>query len=69
MSDTTSKVPSEFEKAAAEVEGESLLNEFWSFLAHNKKWWLLPILICLGLLACLAFFASTGAAPFIYTIF
>lgn len=47
----------------------SLIGEIYSFLAANKKWWLLPILICLGLLACLAFFASTGAAPFIYTIF
>ena len=25
--------------------GESLIAEFWAFLAQNKKWWLLPIVI------------------------
>jgi hypothetical protein len=69
MSDTTSKVPSEFEKAAAEVEGESLLNEFWSFLAHNKKWWMLPIVIVMLLLGTLMVLSSTAVTPFIYTLF
>jgi len=58
----------EFEREAKKSR-PSLIGEIFSFLANNKKWWLLPILICLGLLAGLAFFASTGAAPFIYTIF
>ena len=47
----------------------SLVGEFVHLLATNKKWWLLPILLCLGVLALLAIFAGTGAAPFIYTIF
>jgi hypothetical protein len=59
----------EFEKAAAEKQGESLLREFWEFLAYNKKWWLLPILISLLLLGILIFLGSSGAAPFIYTLF
>jgi hypothetical protein len=69
MSDITSKVPSELEKAAADVEGESLLSEFWSFLAHNKKWWLLPIVIVMLFLGTLIFLSGTAVTPFIYTLF
>jgi hypothetical protein len=59
----------EFEKAAAEQDQESLLREFLSFLAHNKKWWMLPILIVLLLLGMLIFLSNTAAAPFIYNLF
>jgi hypothetical protein len=59
----------EFEKAAAEPPGESLLAEFWSFLAQNKKWWLLPIVIAMLLLGVLILLSGTAAAPFIYTLF
>jgi hypothetical protein len=47
----------------------SLLREFGAFLADNKKWWLLPIVVFLALFGLLAAFAGTGAAPFIYTLF
>lgn len=47
----------------------SLARELWDFLATNKKWWLLPILIVLGLLSLLVAAGSTGLAPFIYTLF
>lgn len=59
----------EFEKAQAEKRGESLAVELWSFLSYNKKWWLLPILIVMLLLGVLVVLSSTGAAPFIYTLF
>jgi hypothetical protein len=61
--------PSEFEKAAAEADGDSLISEFFSFLAHNKKWWLLPIVVVMLLMAVLMFLSSSFAAPFIYTLF
>jgi hypothetical protein len=62
--------PSEFEKAAdAQDQGESLLSEFWSFLAHNKKWWMLPIVLAMLLLGVLILLSGTAAAPFIYTLF
>jgi hypothetical protein len=48
---------------------QSLISEFWLFLKTNKKWWLLPILIVIGILGILVFFAGTPAAPFIYTLF
>lgn len=47
----------------------SLAQEFWLFVTHNKKWWLLPILLVFGILGVLVALASTGAAPFIYTLF
>ena len=47
----------------------SLVGEFWDFLKHNKKWWLLPILIVMALVAALVMLSGTAAAPFIYTLF
>ena len=57
----------EFEKAARNQVAPTLLGEFWEFLCHNKKWWLLPILIVLLVFGVLIFLSGTGAAPFIYT--
>jgi len=61
------------EKTEFERQGEQrrhgLLSEFWGFLKHNKKWWLLPILVMLFGVGILVILASTGAAPFIYTLF
>lgn len=58
----------EFELAAGEKE-LNLVQEFILFLKENKKWWLIPILASLGLIAALVAISSTGAAPFIYTLF
>ena len=58
----------DFEKAA-EGQSVSLVREFLQFLLDNKKWWLLPILLVLLLFGLLVVFATTGAAPFIYTMF
>lgn len=57
-----------FEQLAEEAQ-PSLAAEFIDFLKHNKKWWLLPILLVMGLVGALAMFSATGAAPFIYTLF
>ncbi len=69
MNETAPHQPSEFEKAAADAQSESLIGEFWAFLAQNKKWWLAPIVIVMLLLAVLIFLSQTAAAPFIYTLF
>ena len=47
----------------------SLGHEFLLFLRDNKKWWLLPILLVLLLVTALVTLTSTGAAPFIYSLF
>jgi hypothetical protein len=43
--------------------------EFFDFLMCNKKWWIAPIVLVLLAVSLLVFLGSTGAAPFIYTIF
>lgn len=44
--------------------------ELWGFMKERKKFWLLPIVICLVLLGSLVFLTSGSAvAPFIYTLF
>ena len=59
---------SEFNKLAQEKR-TNLLVEFWIFLKHNKKWWLLPILIVLLLMGLLVLLGGTAIAPFIYPLF
>ena len=47
-----------------------VLGEFWEFLKHEKKYWLLPIAILFVLFGLLiAFSQSSAVAPFIYTLF
>ena len=58
----------EFSKLAQEKR-TPLLAEFWIFLKHNKKWWLLPILIVLLILSLLVLLGGTAIAPFIYPLF
>lgn len=57
-----------FEQAADQKQ-TSLLAEFWSMLKHNKKYWLLPIVLVLLVLGVVIVLGSTAAAPFIYTLF
>lgn len=59
---------SEFE-SLRDDEQTSIVWEFIEFVAENKKWWMIPIGLVLGLVGILAALASTGAAPFIYTLF
>jgi hypothetical protein len=48
----------------------SLASEVWAFLRVRKKWWLLPILLFLGLFGALLLFTQGSAlAPFIYALF
>lgn len=47
-----------------------ILREFWEFLRHEKKYWLMPIVIVLGLFGLLLVVAqSSPVAPFLYTLF
>ena len=46
-----------------------LLADLWDFMKENKKWWLLPIIITLILLAILIIFGqSSSLSPFIYAL-
>jgi hypothetical protein len=63
-----SNAKSEFERAG-EQQQMSLVREFLLFIVENKKWWLIPIVLVLGLVGLLVVLGGTGAAPFIYTLF
>ena len=67
MSEKSSKA-SEFEREAGERR-LTLVGEFWEFLKHNKKWWLLPILVLILALGALVLMGSTGVGWAIYTVF
>jgi hypothetical protein len=47
----------------------SIVGEFLEFLKHNKKWWLLPIILILLGLGLLVLLSSSALAPFIYPLF
>jgi hypothetical protein len=59
---------SEFDRLG-EAPQPGLVAEFLDFLKANKKWWLLPILVVIGLFGLLVALAVSPAAPFIYTLF
>jgi hypothetical protein len=48
---------------------DGFVREFVDFLLHNKKWWLIPILVMVLFLCFLVLVGGSGAAPFIYTLF
>ena len=58
-----------FEEAARQQRECSLVVEFIRFLAQNKAWWLVPILLCLVLFGALLLLSGSAAAPFIYPLF
>jgi hypothetical protein len=46
----------------------SLLGEFWQFARQHKVWWVVPLIVILGLVVLLVV-TSQSAAPFLYTLF
>jgi hypothetical protein len=57
-----------FSEAAKDPQ-KGVMGEFVHFIAHNKKWWLTPIVVILLLVSLLVVLGSSGAAPFIYSLF
>ena len=62
------KKKTDFEKAS-EHKKLNLAQEFLVFVRENGKWWLIPILLVLSVFGLIIVLGSTGAAPFIYTLF
>ena len=56
---------------AKHVEGQAsgFLGEYWYFLRHTRKFWLAPVIFIILILGVLVVLGSSGAAPFIYTLF
>ena len=53
----------------AEKKSSGIMGELWSFLRHNKRWWMTPIILVLMLLGVLVVLIVEALAPFIYTLF
>jgi len=74
---TNEVIRTEQQQQARELEQQAsqsqrgIVGEFvdFDFVLHNKKWWLIPIILVLLLLGLLIALGGTGAAPFIYTLF
>jgi len=58
----------EFAREGA-MKRPSFLSEYLYLLKTNKKWWMLPLIFLLLAFGILMILSSTGAAPFIYTLF
>jgi hypothetical protein len=67
--DTTSARETQQFAQQSNLARSSLLAEFVDFLKHNKKWWLLPIVVALSVVGLLIVAGGGAAAPFIYTLF
>ena len=49
---------------------QSLIKEFFLFIRHEKKWWLIPLVAVLLIVGALVLFAgSSPVAPFLYPLF
>lgn len=59
----------DFEKEVAHGDRGGFVGELLRFLRESKKWWLVPILVTLLLVAILVLVAGSAAAPFVYTLF
>lgn len=67
-SDTSGSSGKSFQDASNEAR-QGLVSEFIGFMKENAKWWLIPFLVVFGLLGLVLVLGTTGAAPFIYTMF
>ncbi|MBN8644624.1 MAG: hypothetical protein J0L61_05215 [Planctomycetes bacterium] len=64
----TPQVHTEFDRLASQ-RSTGIVREFVDFLRHNKKWWLIPLVVILLGVGVLLFAGGGAAAPFIYTLF
>lgn len=60
---------SELERVAEQERERSAWREISEFLWVNRSFWLIPVVLFLGLLATFIVLAGGAGAPFIYTFF
>ncbi|MCK4660171.1 MAG: hypothetical protein KAV82_11675, partial [Phycisphaerae bacterium] len=52
------------------MASQSLVKEFFAFIKHEKKWWMIPLVAVLLIVGALIVFAgSSPLAPFVYPLF
>ena len=56
---------------ATKLKKTGLIGDFMSFMSESKKWWLIPFLIVLGLVATVVVLGVMvpGALPWLYPLF
>ncbi|MFO0829112.1 MAG: DUF5989 family protein [Phycisphaerales bacterium] len=72
MSEAKHKAPDNVARTfeqKAQRQNAGLFAELLDLLLHNKKWWLIPIILVLLAIGILVLIGSTAAAPFIYPLF
>ena len=58
------------QQSFSEIEYKgNMFREFLELIMKNKKYWMLPLILVILLLALLIIFGETVATPFIYTLF
>ena len=58
------------QQSFSEIEYKgNMFREFLELVMKNKKYWMLPLILIVLLLALLIIFGETVATPFIYTLF
>lgn len=50
-------------------EAPSFASEVAGFLRETRKWWLIPILIALAIIAGMVAISASSVGPFVYTLF
>ena len=63
------KMGNDFEHIARNSRETSFLAELWALMRHQRKYWLVPIVVVLLMLGLLVALSGTAVAPFIYTLF
>ena len=53
------------------MASRSLIKEFFAFIRHEKKWWMIPLVVVLLAVGGLFVLASVSGAwaPFVYPLF
>ena len=69
MADSTGPEPRRSFEEQVSRKRQGLIGEYFQFLRHHRKWYLIPIVVALILLGAVIFVAGTSIAPFIYTMF
>ena len=64
----SAKAQADFAQQAQE-QSPGIVREFLQFLVENKKWWLIPILVAVGLIALLVALSASPVSVFIYPLF
>ena len=50
-------------------ENVGLMRELVELILHNKKWWLVPVILVLLVIGVLVAVGSTALAPYLYPLF